>query len=1073
MKRGGTLASAARGLRVGGRSVAGLVASGLVACVGVGCSSTTTEPHGVSGAVATATSTADAPAPALTELPPTLEHMIPLEEPSVVNLPVALAAVDGGRVVAVHDTGDGRAAWVAPVGADGGAGPALSLGRRHFVAAFAGATPSELAIAATEGRRLCLTHFDGTRRLDDACRELESDALVRAAGRLVSLRVALPEPKEDDATGAKQSAKAKPAPPKPKPKLAPRRKKKPKSDAKLREEATRALFASGRKLAVTGTWLDAKLDVEGEPVDSKLEIIEPMAGMALIGAATRGERIDLAFYEKAEKKGSDAQAKIGVARLDAATLVLDEPTRRSFGEGKLEAGFLEGHQEPRLWTTPAGSIVLGLRGMRGRCDVTIAAPFVMQMIPDELACGVDPRAFLALGESRRKGTPAPPPFAVPAGLDARALKRAPAQPAWDVGRSVVSSDRAFALEGEDLVTWGTGSVTRAPWPMRAKRSRLRWSEALPDGHGLAETDAGLVAFEPDGTTHPLEGDAPRWVLGPDRPISPERERRMAVRIGEAWVAARGPAHRIAPPAAFGFDVADDAAVMVGGAEAGLLLELVGGRLHVAKLAADGARAPLAAPRSPVAIGFDAVARAAGGAIVAGRSSTASSEVVAFSVGADGTLSKPQTVAWPQGTDARVLRLVALPEGGALLMDAARTRVAWLGDDGTPVATSAWPSGDSGATCIDGRPLPTRAPAIEPGRFVDVPGAAGSGRCITGDFTWTRAGSLRWAGSTTAGPHVRAELGDVPFPDASHPSAAAVMTTPREPAAPAARSAARPCPADMVHVPPSLCVDRFEGSLADATTGHLLSPHYASTPNLMRSALGDFATRRERLGDLFARALPLPALSAWQESATIAPVAVSLRGVAPSAFVTGLVARESCERRGRRLCKLEEWRKACKGEAREQFPYGPTFREGACNVASKDHPAAILHDNASVGHLDPRLNLLDWAGAPRPLPTGSVASCASKWGDDAIYDLVGNVDEWVDEKGGAFAGGFYARGTTNGCEAIVTAHPPSYLAYSTGVRCCADATRLFFRIRRPPSPPRAPSPPRRSPRRRSRPPARGA
>ena len=94
---------------------------------------------------------------------------------------------------------------------------------------------------------------------------------------------------------------------------------------------------------------------------------------------------------------------------------------------------------------------------------------------------------------------------------------------------------------------------------------------------------------------------------------------MAVRIGEAWVAARGPAHRIAPPAAFGFDVADDAAVMVGGAEAGLLLELVGGRLHVAKLAADGARAPLAAPRSPVAIGFDAVARAAGGAIVAGRS----------------------------------------------------------------------------------------------------------------------------------------------------------------------------------------------------------------------------------------------------------------------------------------------------------------------------------------------------------------------------------------------------------------------------------------------------------------------
>ena len=35
--------------------------------------------------------------------------------------------------------------------------------------------------------------------------------------------------------------------------------------------------------------------------------------------------------------------------------------------------------------------------------------------------------------------------------------------------------------------------------------------------------------------------------------------------------------------------------------------------------------------------------------------------------------------------------------------------------------------------------------------------------------------------------------------------------------------------------------------------------------------------------------------------------------------------------------------------------------------------------------------------------------------------------------------FYARGTTTGCEALVTAHPESYLDYSTGVRCCADAS----------------------------------
>ena len=51
--------------------------------------------------------------------------------------------------------------------------------------------------------------------------------------------------------------------------------------------------------------------------------------------------------------------------------------------------------------------------------------------------------------------------------------------------------------------------------------------------------------------------------------------------------------------------------------------------------------------------------------------------------------------------------------------------------------------------------------------------------------------------------------------------------------------------------------------------------------------------------------------------------------------------------------------------------------------------------------------------------------------------MGNLDEWVNEPGGAFAGGFYARSTRAGCEALITAHPRSYLDYSTGVRCCQD------------------------------------
>ena len=71
-------------------------------------------------------------------------------------------------------------------------------------------------------------------------------------------------------------------------------------------------------------------------------------------------------------------------------------------------------------------------------------------------------------------------------------------------------------------------------------------------------------------------------------------------------------------------------------------------------------------------------------------------------------------------------------------------------------------------------------------------------------------------------------------------------------------------------------------------------------------------------------------------------------------------------------------------------------------------------------------------------TGATPRCRSRWGDDFIYDMVGNLDEWVDDEHGAFAGGFYARSTRAGCDALITAHPRKYLDYSLGTRCCLEA-----------------------------------
>ena len=89
--------------------------------------------------------------------------------------------------------------------------------------------------------------------------------------------------------------------------------------------------------------------------------------------------------------------------------------------------------------------------------------------------------------------------------------------------------------------------------------------------------------------------------------------------------------------------------------------------------------------------------------------------------------------------------------------------------------------------------------------------------------------------------------------------------------------------------------------------------------------------------------------------------------------------------------------------------------------------------------DPRLNLLAVDGKSGVLErSGSRAECASTWGNDAVYDMVGNLDEWVSDEKGTFRGGFYARGTTEGCDARIAAHTAVYYDYSLGVRCCRDA-----------------------------------
>lgn len=261
-------------------------------------------------------------------------------------------------------------------------------------------------------------------------------------------------------------------------------------------------------------------------------------------------------------------------------------------------------------------------------------------------------------------------------------------------------------------------------------------------------------------------------------------------------------------------------------------------------------------------------------------------------------------------------------------------------------------------------------------------------------------------------------------------------TPR-PSAPPSTQPERHCPPEMVLVAERFCIDRYEGSLVDASSGQRLSAYYPPSPALARK----FFARWSRAAATEVPLHPAPDLpqpSRWQLEHRSTPRAISRRGVVPNGYVSGRIARAACENAGKRLCGEQEWELACRGEGDEPFPYGAEYRQGSCNIFRPIHPSAWLHGDASRFHDDPRLNLVDDRGDPLLRPTGATASCRSPWGDDGVYDMVGNLDEWVADEGGVFRGGFYARANRDGCTARISAHPTEYWDYSLGIRCCRSA-----------------------------------
>ena len=159
-------------------------------------------------------------------------------------------------------------------------------------------------------------------------------------------------------------------------------------------------------------------------------------------------------------------------------------------------------------------------------------------------------------------------------------------------------------------------------------------------------------------------------------------------------------------------------------------------------------------------------------------------------------------------------------------------------------------------------------------------------------------------------------------------------------------------------------------------------------------------------------------------------ATSAAKAIPGISMSWFAARDACEAAGKRLCTEREWLTACQGALAQDddgdqrysddkmegslYPYGPIHRIDRC-----------WDKHAHHGY--------------RPVYTGQHPGCVTA---DGVYDMTGNVAEWVvDAKGRQIlmGGAFDSKADKARCYEYSDVWGKGYAAVSTGFRCCKDGS----------------------------------
>jgi len=135
------------------------------------------------------------------------------------------------------------------------------------------------------------------------------------------------------------------------------------------------------------------------------------------------------------------------------------------------------------------------------------------------------------------------------------------------------------------------------------------------------------------------------------------------------------------------------------------------------------------------------------------------------------------------------------------------------------------------------------------------------------------------------------------------------------------------------------------------------------------------------------------------------------GEKPRNMVSHEAASRQCENAGKRLCSVEEWQAACKGNSNSRYPYGNTYNQKRCAT--------------------------DLRTAKEPNRSGFAQHCRSYFG---MYDMSGNLWEWTStpaQRDGLFlvAGGAWNTQNASSCTETKFSFYPQNEYPFVGFRCC--------------------------------------